>query len=104
MAEPVTSPPMQVTVRGVTLPEAMTLLAVLRDHVMLEVTRGETSESYLFVRGLFVGTASALARLRVLLQERSPVEVLMVSHDSLAGLSGPTAMALVLDPQGTLGS
>jgi hypothetical protein len=97
---------MEVRVRGGSLTEAMTLLAVLRGYVALEVHHGEARESFLFVRGMFVGPATALARLRALLAGAAPEEVTLVSHDSPAGLYGKpvTAMELVLDPAGTLGA
>lgn len=106
MADPAMSMPLQVRVRGGTLAEAMTMFAVLREYVALEVGEGDTRESFLFVRGMFVGPAHALARLRALLAAIAPAEVTLVSHDTPAGLYGKpvTAMELVLDPEGKLGA
>ena len=106
MAAEVVAPAMEVQVRGATVPEAMTLLAVLRGYVAMEIARGEVRESFLFIGGMFAGPNSALARLRAQLVERTPVCVTMVSHETLAGLTGKqvSAMELVLDPEGKLGT
>ena len=98
------APPLELRFRGGSLAEAMTLLAVLREHVILEVTDGEQYQSFLLVRGLFVGSAETLACLRGLLSAKATVEVKFVSSDTLAGLYGlsVSVMALVLDPDGRL--
>lgn len=104
-AEQAASAPIELRIRGAMVAETMTYFPVLRENVSLEVARGEVRESFLFVRGMFIGPASALARLRTLLAERVPAEVTLTSHDELAGLYGKpvTAMELVLDPEGALG-
>lgn len=97
-------PVLEVRLRGATVSEAMTLLAVLREYVSMEIVRAGSSGSYLFVRGVFAGPASALARLRAELVGSAPAEVTLLSHDQLTGLYGEpvTAMELMLDPEGKL--
>lgn len=97
------SGPVQMRISNAPLVEVLTLLAVLRDYVTVTVL-GERSETWLFERGLFVGSTDALSRLRALLVASAKVEVTLASHGTLAGLFGPpvAAMALVLDPEDKL--
>ena len=99
-------PVIQVYLRGATVPEAMTLLAVLREYVSMEIVRAGARESHLFVRGVFAGPAGALARLRAQLMDPTPAEVMLISHDQLTALFGDpvTATELLLDPEGKLRS
>lgn len=98
------TPVMEIRLLGATVPEALTLLAVLREHVSMEIVRAGARESFLFVRGVFVGPSGALARLRVQLVDPTPAEVTLTSHDRLTGLYGQpvTVTELVLDPEGKL--
>jgi hypothetical protein len=95
--------PAEMRITNMTLVEVLTMLAVLRDYVSVTVL-GERPETYLFERGSYVGPAEALARLRGLLVSTAPIEVLLASHGTLAGLFGPPvpALALVLDPSDEL--
>lgn len=96
---------MNIEIHHTSVAEAMALLAVLPDHVAMEVDHGDARDAFLFVRGVFCGPAPALRRLRHLLADDAVVDVTLHAHTALAGLYGPpiTALELVLDPAGTLG-
>lgn len=97
-------PAIELRIRNGSVSEVLTLLAVLRTNVSVQIGCG--SETYLFVRQVFCGPPCALERLRARLADRTPVEVMLSSHDALAGLYGGkpiTALELVLDPEDTLG-
>ncbi len=98
-----TNRPIEIKIRGATLPEVMTFFPVLREYVAIEV--GDARESFLFVRGLFVGPEIALSRLRALLTDANAVDVKLVSHIGPEGLYGAsiTALELLLDPDRKLG-
>ena len=97
---------MRLDVEETTVAEAMALFAVLPDHVAMEIAQGDAHDAFLFVRGVFCGSPSSLRRLRHLLAEDAAVAVTLHAHPTLAALYGPpiTALELVLDPTGTLGT
>jgi len=97
-------PAIELRIRNGSVSEVLTMLAVLRTNVSVQIGGGP--EAYLFVRQVFCGPPSALERLRARLADHTPVEVVLSSHDSLAGLYGGkpvTALELVLDPADALG-
>lgn len=98
-------PLMILRIAGAPLCEALAILAVLREHVSLEVIRGSSKEQFLFVRQGFLGNAAQLAKLRFLLAEKGPVEVVITASTRLADLFGKpiTATELLIDPEGTMG-
>ena len=99
-------PVMHVAVRNASLMQAMALLPVLPDHVAMEVVCGAEQHDFLFVRGVFYGPPSALSKLRRLLAADASGDVTLHAHTGLAGLWGKpiTALELVLDPTGALGT
>ena len=97
---------MQLEIQHASLVETMALIPVLAEHVSLEVRHGDAREVFLFARGVFCGPESSLHRLRRLLAGDELVDVSVRAHATLPGLYGPpiTALELVLDPSGALGT